>query len=143
LDKILEKAGKYLIKPLYLFIVTLIVIIISYFSLFGGNKTFELIKNEYLFIIGTFCLFVIMLYFKNKLQNYQLIDFTKNSNLSFKSTILIFLFCEIYDYYNEGGFLGMISQWFVYWIMGVFAFLLVENINYYKNYKLILKNREN
>ena len=49
----------------------------------------------------------------------------------------------IYDYYNEGGFLGMISQWFVYWIMGVFAFLLVENINYYKNYKLILKNREN
>lgn len=132
-----------MIKPLYLFIVTLIVIIISYFSLFGGNKTFELIKNEYLFIIGTFCLFVIMLYFKNKLQNYQLIDFTKNSNLSFKSTILIFLFCEIYDYYNEGGFLGMISQWFVYWIMGVFAFLLVENINYYKNYKLILKNREN
>ena len=132
-----------MIKPLYLFIVTLIVIIISYFSLFGGNKTFELIKNEYLFIIATFCLFVIMLYFKNKLQNYQLIDFTKNSNLSFKSTILIFLFCEIYDYYNEGGFLGMISQWFVYWIMGVFAFLLVENINYYKNYKLILKNREN
>lgn len=132
-----------MIKPLYLFIVTLIVIIISYFSLFGGNKTFELIKNEYLLIIGTFCLFVIMLYFKNKLQNYQLIDFTKNSNLSFKSTILIFLFCEIYDYYNEGGFLGMISQWFVYWIMGVFAFLLVENINYYKNYKLILKNREN
>ena len=132
-----------MIKPLYLFIVTLIVIIISYFSLFGGNKTFELIKNEYLFIIGTFCLFVIMLYFKNKLQNYELIDFTKNSNLSFKSTILIFLFCEIYDYYNEGGFLGMISQWFVYWIMGVFAFLLVENINYYKNYKLILKNREN
>ena len=132
-----------MIKPLYLFIVTLIVIIISYFSLFGGNKTFELIKNEYLFIIGTFCLFVIMLYFKNKIQNYQLIDFTKNSNLSFKSTILIFLFCEIYDYYNEGGFLGMISQWFVYWIMGVFAFLLVENINYYKNYKLILKNREN
>ena len=132
-----------MIKPLYLFIVTLIVIIISYFSLFGGNKTFELIKNEYLFIIATFCLFVIMLYFKNKLQNYELIDFTKNSNLSFKSTILIFLFCEIYDYYNEGGFLGMISQWFVYWIMGVFAFLLVENINYYKNYKLILKNREN
>lgn len=132
-----------MIKPLYLFIVTLIVIIINYFSLFGVNKTFELIKNEYLFIIATFCLFVIMLYFKNKLQNYELIDFTKNSNLSFKSTILIFLFCEIYDYYNEGGFLGMISQWFVYWIMGVFAFLLVENINYYKNYKLILKNREN
>jgi hypothetical protein len=37
----------------------------------------------------------------------------------------------------EDGFIGMISQWFLYWVMGIIALLLMQIINYYKNYKLI------
>lgn len=44
------------------------------------------------------------------------------------------------DYYEFDGFLGMASQWFFYWIMGVIFIILMPTINYYLNYKTI-KNR--
>ena len=43
------------------------------------------------------------------------------------------------DYISEDGFIGMISQWFFYWIMGLIALVLMETINYLKNYQLIYK----
>jgi hypothetical protein len=50
---------------------------------------------------------------------------------------MFFLIFQVVDYYMEDGFIGMISQWFLYWVMGIIALLLMQIINYYKNYKLI------
>ena len=44
---------------------------------------------------------------------------------------------DTWDYYYEDGFRGMISQWFLYWIYGIIALLLIQAINYYKNYKML------
>ena len=37
---------------------------------------------------------------------------------------------QVVDYIYEDGFIGMISQWFLYWIMGIIALLLMGIINY-------------
>ena len=124
-------------KPINLFTLTLIAIMATYLFVLGESKTIEIIKNEYLFILGLIPLSFTYLYFKFKLKEYEIIDFNKNSNFSLQSTIMFFLIFQVVDYYMEDGFIGMISQWFLYWLMGVIALLLMQIINYYKNYKLI------
>lgn len=128
-----------MIKQLALFTVTLISIIAIYIFLLGENKTIEIIKNDYLYLLSLIPMGVIYLYFRLKLKDYELIDFNKNANLSFRTSIVIFLVFEVIDYIQEDGFIGMISQWFFYWVMSVIALVLVENINYLKNYVLIKK----
>lgn len=125
-----------MIKPSYLFIASLISIITIYLSILGQEKTIELIKKEYLFILGLLPLTLVLIFFKIKLKSYQIIDYTKNT-IPLKQTIVIFLIFQVIDYIYEGGFIGMISQWFLYWIMGLIALLVIENINHYKNYKYI------
>ena len=124
-------------KPLYLFPSTFIGIITIYFFIFGENKTLEMIKDEYLYILSLIPLGATFLYFKIKLKDYEIIDFNKNSNFSFQTTVMLFLVFQVVDYIVEDGFIGMISQWFLYWIMGIIALLLMEIINYYKNYRLL------
>ncbi|MDZ7818534.1 MAG: hypothetical protein U5K55_07920 [Aliarcobacter sp.] len=124
-------------KPINLFTLTLIAILATYIFVLGESKTIEIIKNEYLFILGLIPLSITYLYFKVKLKEYEIIDFNKNSNFSLQSTIIFFLIFQVVDYYMEDGFIGMISQWFLYWLMGIIALLLMQIINYYKNYKLI------
>ena len=131
-----------MIKPRELFILTFIAIITSYIYLFGENKTIELIKTEYLSITALFIITAILLYFKFKLKDYKLINFIPNNNLSFKSTISFFILFQIIDYFYEDGFLGMVSQWFFYWTMGLIALISMQTINYYKNYRLIYKKNE-
>ncbi len=123
-------------KPKNLFILTFIAIITIYLFIFGQIKTLELIKEQYLFILALIPLCIALVYFKIKLKGYTLINFNINNQFSLKSAILFFLLFQVIDYYNEEGFIGMISQWFLYWIMGVIALLLIENIYYYKNYKI-------
>jgi len=124
-------------KPLNLFAITLISIFAVYLYVLGENKTIEIIKSEYLFILGLIVISFVFLYFKFKLKDYEIVDFNQNSKPSLQSTILFFLIFQIVDYISEDGFIGMISQWFMYWVMGVIALLLMETINYYKNYKLL------
>ena len=124
-------------KPLYLFPSTFIGIITIYFFIFGENKTLEMIKDEYLYILSLIPLGATFLYFRIKLKDYEIIDFNKNSNFSFQTTVMLFLVFQVIDYIVEDGFIGMISQWFLYWIMGIIALLLMEIINYYKNYRLL------
>jgi hypothetical protein len=124
-------------KPLYLFPLTFIAIISIYFFVFGENKTIEMIKDEYLYILSLIPISATFLYFKFKLKGYEIIDFNKNSNLSFQTTVMLFLVFQVVDYILEDGFIGMISQWFLYWVMGIIALLLMEIINYYKNYRLL------
>ncbi len=113
----------------------------TYFFVFGQEKTLELIKEEYLFLLALIPLIVAFIFFKIKLKDYELIDFNKNSNLSFKSIVMFFLIFQVVDYFSEGSFEGMISLWFLYWVMGIIALLLMENINFYRNYKVIYKTK--
>lgn len=123
-----------------LFSLTFISIISIYLFVLGEDKTIEIIKNQYLFILSLVPLIGIYLYFRVKLKDYEIIDFNKNTNLSFKTTIIFFMIFQVVDYVQQDGFIGMISQWFLYWIMGIIALLLMGIINYYKNYRLLIKN---
>lgn len=123
-----------------LFILSFVAMISIYLYVFGQDKTIEMIKAEYLFILGLIPLSLAFVFFKFKLKNYEIRDFNQNSNLSLKSTVVFFLIFQVVDYVSYDGFIGMISQWILYWIMGLIAILLLANINYYKNYKLIYNN---
>lgn len=120
-----------------LFIITFIAIIAVYLYIFGETKTIEMLKEEYLLLLTLIPLSFVFVFFRVKLKNYELIDFNKNSNLSLKTTIIFFLVFQVIDYVSYDGFIGMISQWILYWIMGLIALLVIENINFYRNYKLI------
>lgn len=128
-----------MIKSLNLLAITLISIIVIYLFLLGENKTIEIIKTEYLYILALIPIGFIYIYFRFKLKDYELIDFNKNANFSFRTTIIFFLIFQAVDYVQENGFIGMISQWFFYWIMSLIALFLMEIINYLKNYVLIRK----
>ena len=60
--------GNILNKPLPLFIFTFVAIIATYLFVLGESKTIEIIKNEYLFILGLIPLGFTYLYFKFKLE---------------------------------------------------------------------------
>lgn len=122
-----------------LFSLTFISIISIYLLVLGEDKTIEIIKNQYLFILSLVPLIGIYLYFRVKLKDYEIIDFNKNTNLSFKTTVIFFMIFQIVDYVQQDGFIGMISQWFLYWIMGLITLVLMEIINSYKNYKVLQK----
>ncbi len=130
-----------MITPAKLFLLTFISIITIYIIVFGQVKTFEMIKAEYLFILALIPISFALLFFKYKLKEYELINFNKNNTFSLKATIGFFIIFQIVDYFYEDGWIGMISQWFLYWIMGVIALLLLETINHFKNYQLIYKKR--
>jgi len=119
----------------FLFLFSLIGILATYFIFLGSFKTFTIISNEYIFILLVLLLWFIGIYLKQKLKEVDIIDFHKQGNITLRTTILFFLFFQVVDYIYENGFIGMISQWFVYWIMGYFAFMLLNVINYYKNIK--------
>lgn len=124
-----------------LFILTFIAMITTYLYIFGLDETIAIISEEYLSITGLVVSCIALLYFKFKLKNYKLMDFTANNQFSLKSTIVIFLIFQVIDYIYEDGFIGMIKQWFLYWILGLIALALTETINYYKNYRLLYKKQ--
>lgn len=126
-----------MIKPINLFSLTFILIISIYLFVLGEDKTMEIVKDEYLFSLSLIPLCGIYFYLKFKLKDYEIVDFNKNTNLSFKTTVLFFLIFQVVDYIQQDGFIGMISQWLLYWIMGLVSLILMEIINYYKNYKLL------
>jgi hypothetical protein len=123
-----------------LFMLSFIAILTTYYFILGIDKSIQLIKDEYLSILALIVILLSLLFFKLKLKGHQTINFIRNNQFSLKSTILFFLVFQVVDYYYENGFIGMISQWFLYWIMGLIAITLMETINCYKNYKY-LKNK--
>ena len=124
-----------------LFLATFVAILIIYSIFLGSVKTILLLLDATTYIVIAIGLFFVLWYYKRKLKTVEILDFNKNSNLTFQSTTLFFLFFQVIDYIYEGGFIGMISQWFFYWIMGIIAFIVITIINYYKNiqyYKQVL-----
>lgn len=125
-----------LINSKLLLLITFICVFIVYWFLFPLEKIIELIKEQYILIIITSILAGIYLYLKHKLKDKLIYEFIPNTRyVSLKSSIVFFIVFEIVDYYSEDGFVGMISQWIVYWIFGVLGYFLINNINLYKNYK--------
>jgi len=122
-----------------LFTLSFILLIITYLFVFGRSKTLEIILSEYLLILSIIPIIITLFYFKKKLHNTKIIDFNKNNQFSLKSSIGFFLIFQVADYFYEDGFIGMISQWFLYWVLGIITLLLLQTINYFKNYQ-VLKN---
>lgn len=122
-----------------LFFISIIGIITIYLSVLGVYRTINIITSEYLLILLTIPILFIIRHYKKRLKGIEIVDFTQNSNISLKYTIIFFLVFQVMDYYYEGGFIGMISQWFLYWILGIITILLMDCINYYKNFKYLLK----
>lgn len=123
------------IKLLFLF--SFIAIFVTYSVFLGDFKTVGLITDEYIFIVVLIPLWIISFIYKQKLKYYEIIDFNQNSGITLKSTVLFFLAFQVIDYIYEGGFIGMISQWFLYWIMGLISFMILNIVNYHRNYKLL------
>jgi len=124
-----------------LFLATFVAILIIYSIFLGNVKTILLLLDATTYILIALGLSFVLWYYKRKLKTVEILDFNKNSNLTFQSTTLFFLFFQVIDYIYEGGFIGMISQWFFYLIMGIIAFIVITIINYYKNiqyYKQVL-----
>ncbi len=116
--------------------ISLIAIFIIYYIFLPFNKIVNLILNEYITIYIIFILVLIYQYFKVKLKDKLLFEFIPNTNyIPIKSTFIFFVIFQVVDYNLEGGFIGMINQWFMYWIFGLVAFFITHNINFYKNYK--------
>ncbi len=119
-----------------LFIGSFVGIIITYIIFLGIYRTIFLIIDQYLLLLAIVPIVLTTLYFKRKLKYFKMIDFIQNSQPSIKSTVGFFLVFQAVDFYYEDGFIGMISQWFLYWTMGIITVLSLNLFNYYKNYKL-------
>ena len=131
----------YFMKQCTLFTLSLMAILLIYINILGEIKTIQLIVDEYLLIVSIFPLACIWLVSRLKVKKYNIT--LSSQAITLKSTVLFFLFFEVIDYYSEDGFTGMISQWFLYWIMGLLSLLVIEIINNIKIYKLVkIKNQE-
>jgi len=126
-----------LINNKLLFASTLLAIFIIYYFVFGIYRTIQIVTAEYLLILLIAPILLAISYYKRKLKFFEIVDYIKDSRPSIKSTIMFFLVFQVVDYYYEGGFEGMLKLWFVYWIYGIIAILVIKLINYYKNYRMI------
>lgn len=114
---------------------TFFTIAITYYIFLTPVVILEIIKEEYIFLAIALFLFIVFAYYKIKLKDFTLISYIPNiNNVDLKTTLIFFLIFQAVDYYYEDGFIGMISQWFVYWVFAVIAWLLTNIINLYKNY---------
>jgi len=126
-----------LINNKLLFATTLIAIFTIYYFVFGIYRTIQIVTAEYLLILLIAPILLAISYYKRKLKYFEITDYIKDSRPTLKSTIIFFLVFQVVDYYYEGGFEGMLKLWFVYWIYGIIALLVMRVINYYKNYRVL------
>jgi hypothetical protein len=114
----------------------LIGIFIMYYLFLTIDEITKIVKNEYIFLSIVLALGAVFLFFKVKLKNSKIIEYLPNINtVDLRTSMIFFLIFQVVDFYYENGFIGMISQWFTYWVFGVIAWLLTNNINFYKNYQ--------
>lgn len=122
------------IKKLLLF--SLLAIFITYYMIFPFEKIIEIVNKEYIFIILNIILMIFIFYYKRKLSGLKIVSYFSNlQSIPTRSTIVIFLIFQGLDYYYQDSFKDMIALWFSYWVIGVFAYLLTNTINLYKNFR--------
>jgi len=107
-----------------------------YYLYLSTEQILEIIKKEYIILGLLVICAIVFVYYKVKLKNLTLISYIPNiNNVDMKTTLGFFILFQIIDFYYENGFIGMISQWFMYWVFAVIAWLVTNNINFYKNYQ--------
>ena len=119
-----------------LLLLALIAISIVYYIFLTPENIYKIVTEEYLMLGIALFLYVIFIYYKVKLKDLTLISYVPNLNdVDLKTTLIFFVVFQIVDFYFEDGFIGMISQWFVYWVFALIAWLVTNNINFYKNFQ--------
>jgi hypothetical protein len=119
-----------------LLLITLICITTIYYIFLTPEVIYKIIVDEYIFLGIMILLSIVFFYYKIKLKDFIIVSYLPNLNhVDFKTTFIFFLIFQVVDFYYEDGFIGMISQWFIYWVFAVIAWLLTNNINFYKNYR--------
>jgi hypothetical protein len=126
-----------------LFIFSLFSIVLVYLKVLGYEQSIKLLFDEYILLSILALLIMIYSYCKIKLKDLDIINFINNDTISIKYTIIIFIIFQTVDFYYEDGFIGMISQWHVYWLFGIISLLLMSIINFYKNYKYFIHRTKN
>ena len=125
-----------MINVRFMLLVSFVFIIATYSTLLPFAKIVNIVLDEYIAISITFILYFVYLYFKAKMKTKLLYEFIPNLNyVPLQSTIMFFVLFQGYDYYSEGGFIPMISLWFMYWIFGLCAHFGMNAFNLYKNMK--------
>lgn len=119
-----------------LLVVSFFCVAIVYYIFLTPDEILKIVKDEYIFLgVGGFLL-LSYLYLKRKLKDLTVISYIPDINkVNLKITIVFFVLFQGVDYYYEDGFKGMISQWFIYWVFGIIAWLLTNSINLYKNFQ--------
>jgi len=119
-----------------LLLLTLMAISIVYYIFLTPEVVYKIVVEECLFLGIALCLYALFIYYKIKLKDLTLISYIPNINdVDLKTTLVFFAIFQVVDFYFEDGFIGMISQWFVYWVFAVIAWLVSNNINFYKNFQ--------
>lgn len=128
-----------MIKTPYLFIACFFTICIVYYFTFGIDKSILIITGEFWLILALIPATFMFIFLRKKLKNFGVknFNFTNNASVSLKSSIIFFLIFQVVDFYSKGGILGMISLWFMYFIMGLLGYFIIESIQYFKIYKML------
>jgi len=130
------------IKIKTLLMISMLGIIIVYYTFLPTDEIYKIVTGEYIVASVGAILIAILSYFKYKLKGFNIISYIPNTHsVDLKSTIAFFLLFQAIDFYYEDGFIGMISQWFIYWIFGLIAWVVTININLYKNYRFYIMEK--
>lgn len=98
------------------------------------QEILKIVQEEYIFLAIAGVSVLSFLYLKRKLRGLKVISYLPDTNsVNLKTTLMFFLLFQAVDFYYEDGFIGMISQWFIYWVFAMIAWMLTNSINLYKN----------
>jgi len=129
-----------LINIKFMFLLSFGVMVITYFIFLPFPNIINILLNEYIAIFVMIVLLIIYSIYKQKLANKVLYKFIDNlDQMPMRQTLIIFILFQCYDFYTEQSFVGMISLWFMYWIYGICANLIMNIINLHQNYNAYKK----
>ncbi len=124
----------------FMFLLSFGVMVITYFIFLPFPSIINILLNEYIAIFVMIVLLIIYSIYKQKLANKVLYKFIDNlDQMPMRQTLIIFILFQCYDFYTEQSFVGIISLWFMYWIYGICANLIMNIINLHQNYNAYKK----
>lgn len=117
-----------------LFFLSFLIISVVYYLYIPIEQVILILKDEYILSFVSLLSLFIWIFLDYKLKYIDILNFVPNTtHINLKNSILLFLLFQLVDFYMEDGFIGMISQWYIYWLFGLLAYFLTNIINLYKN----------
>lgn len=125
-----------------LFSISFVALIGIYYYFLKTPQIVNIVFESLWYIFGVTIIYGIYKYFSFQLKDKEMFPIVGNLEyIPLKSTAMFFiLFCGI-DYYFEGGFIGMISLWFMYLWIALGVHFLTHLINFYKNCTMVYKEK--